>query len=227
MSLTYYQAQREVFNARWLNRGRPWGNETRLFWRGSRDVEVRYRDLAVVTLHEDRTYSLRMGERPSATVRRRVEENSPVLIRIRQGAVTFTDANGTTYFFLEGVRVNGDGTPVGEWVTACVVDNTTPDVAPEGHDYVRDYCAHLVKITQEDDDGVLPIGGRDCTPPSISEAIRTKNFAPSILWSALGKSANGWKTAQTDAASGRIGGLTERSLLQYVRENLSAPVAAN
>jgi hypothetical protein len=180
----------------------------------------------VVTLHEDRTYSLRVGERPSATVRRRIEENSPVLIRIRQGEVTFTDSNGTTYPFLEGVRVNEAGEPVEEWAAACVVETNMPEVSLEGRDYVRDYCAHVVSIAQEDDDGVFPIGGRDCPPPAVAEAIRTKNFAPSILFAALGKNANAWKTAQTDAAQGRVGGLVERCLLRYVRENMPAPVSA-
>lgn len=74
------------------------------------DLQIRYRGIPVVTLHEDGTYTLRTGGMATKTVLRRISEYSPVALKVQHGTVYIHDPkSGSLRPFLEGMRVDTGG----------------------------------------------------------------------------------------------------------------------
>jgi hypothetical protein len=110
------------------------------------DLQVRYRGTAVVTLHPDRTYTLRTGGTASKTVIRRIAEYSPISLVRRGNGFYIQDAQtGRLMPFLEGTRVNEHGQLVGANSSE---DLVLPGGATAPSDaQLRDYIRRVVQET--------------------------------------------------------------------------------
>lgn len=104
--LTAKTGSRKVAHETWLKRDAV-----------TDDVHVRYHSTAVVTIHEDDTYTLRTGGWFTKTTKKRIEDFSPVWIHGKtepyaDGEWMVHSVGAAPVEFEEGMRVDWSGWPL-------------------------------------------------------------------------------------------------------------------
>jgi hypothetical protein len=80
------------------------------------DLQVRYHGNAIVTLHTDKTYTLRTYGKPQRIYLTRISEYAPVSLIRRGRSIYLQEPNSKALIpFLDGMRVDTTGHLVGEW----------------------------------------------------------------------------------------------------------------
>ncbi len=106
--MTYKEAQETFATVRDASKGKPLGNNTRLFKRGN-DYAVRLHRTDVVLIHADGTYTLNNGGYYSRTSKDRINLYSPARVSQSKGNwyLNFDTLNQAGFF--NGIRVNSNG----------------------------------------------------------------------------------------------------------------------
>jgi hypothetical protein len=115
--MNWFAAQTEHATARFPDRGKPIANNTRIFARGE-DFAVRLHDTDVVTIHRDGTYTLDSGGWLTVTTKERINRYSPAAVYSEKGVWVVYGSGGRRFVFEDGMRVDADGDPIGDYADA-------------------------------------------------------------------------------------------------------------
>lgn len=238
--MNYEQAASRIKTARNMEAGKPLANNTRLFRRGT-DYAVQLHSTDIVTIHPDSTYTLNSGGWLTPTTKSRINDYIPGYGIYQRNGLWYIDADGQTYNYVDGLRIDANGKPVGAEPSTGDLEKRKRRIDRAVAKYVKGYMAHITA------NGLDDPGNGDCWPclfainctPKVGRGQECMGFdhyvahmderyyVPSMLWRAIMEQgyrdpALTWALIKADCERGREPWIARNALTRFLGRRKAA-----